>query len=278
MSNIIQLNNAYISVKIDTDYGGKIIEIFNKKNKTNWVWFDEKNKHKFNPSKYSDYDSQWIGGYEELFPNDKVETLNGLDAPDHGELWSSSWKITKKTLTHLSLETTGYFSDALIQKNFELINNKLVVNYDINKIKFKEYLFKLHLALPINNHKVEFEYEYFQKVDINFGNIVNQNQINDFLSSVNANEGKNDFVYFYGVKKEVNIIDSNENICILDYDKETLPYLWIFQSRGGWNNLNVNVLEPCNSGLKDLKAAAEKNMIYIPNNECFKTWYSIEVV
>ena len=115
-------------------------------------------------------------------------------------------------------------------------------------------------------------------MDLKLDRIIGQNQINKFLSSVNANEGKNDFVYFYGVKKEVNIIDSNENICILDYDKETLPYLWIFQSRGGWNNLNVNVLEPCNSGLKDLKAAAEKNMIYIPNNECFKTWYSIEVV
>ena len=187
-------------------------------------------------------------------------------------------KITKKTITHLSLETVGYFSDALIKKNFELVDNKLEVNYVINQIKFKEYLFKLHLALPINNHKVEFEYEDFQKVDINFGNIVDQNQINNFLSSINPNEGKNDFVYFYGVKKEVKIIDSNENICILDYDKETLPYLWIFQSRGGWNDLNVNVLEPCNSGLKDLKAAVEKNMIHIPNNDYFKTWYTIEVI
>ena len=60
--------------------------------------------------------------------------------------------------------------------------------------------------------------------------------------------------------------------------KTLLPYFWIFQSRGGWNNLNVNVLEPCNSGLKDIQTAAKNNLIYIPNDNNFYTWYTIELI
>ena len=63
----------------------------------------------------------------------------------------------------------------------------------------------------------------------------------------------------------------------MKYDNKTLPYFWIFQSRGGWNNLNVNVLEPCNSGLKDIDDAVKKNLIYLPKKNKFETWYTIEL-
>ncbi|MAV05170.1 MAG: hypothetical protein CMC31_05905 [Flavobacteriaceae bacterium] len=277
MNNMVKLQNNFLSVVIDIDNGGKVIELTGKKNNTSWVWFDKNNKKKFNPIQFSDYDSQWIGGYEELFPNDKVEVFNELEAPDHGELWSSSWNILDQTSSFLELQTKGYFTKAVIKKSFRLIENKLQVNYEISKIQFDEYLFKLHLAFPIENHRIEMNYDSYQKVDINSGNIVKANDISNFLSSISSDENKNDFVYFYGVSGPIQIFDSNDNACKLEYDKETLPYFWVFQTRGGWNNLNVNVLEPCNSGLKDLQTAVENNMIYIPNEDNFKTWYTIEV-
>ena len=40
--------------------------------------------------------NNYLNEYYENLENDKVEIFNGLDAPDHGELWSESWKITKK--------------------------------------------------------------------------------------------------------------------------------------------------------------------------------------
>ena len=157
----------------------------------------------------------------------------------------------------------------MIIKKFEIIGNKLLVNCEIKEIKFKNYLFKLHLALPVNRHSVEFGFKSFKKVDHQFGNIVEDGNLHDFLTSINADEGRNDFVYFYGIDSEIKIFDQNNNVCILEYDKVTLPYFWIFQSRGGWNNLNVNVLEPCNSGLKDIQTAVKNNLIYKNNNLYF---------
>ena len=57
------------------------------------------------------------------------------------------------------------------------------------------------------------------------------------------------------------------------------PYLicGFFRTRGGWNNLNVNVIEPCSAGLKDIEEAYDNNLLYIPENNIFRTWYEIEV-
>mgnify|MGYP001177543999 CR=1 FL=1 len=278
MNNFIRLENSNLLVLVDVNYGGKIVKLINKDNGSNWVWFNDSKYSKYSPTEFSDYDSQWIGGYEELYPNDKVELINGKQAPDHGELWSSSWEIINNTAKSLEIKCEGYFSNSMIIKKFEIIGNKLLVNCEIKEIKFKNYLFKLHLALPVNRHSVEFGFKSFKKVDHQFGNIVQDDNLNDFLTSINADEGRNDFVYFYGIDSEIKIFDQNNNVCILEYDKETLPYFWIFQSRGGWNNLNVNVLEPCNSGLKDIQTAVKNNLIYIPKDNNFHTWYTIELI
>tara|TARA_B100000965_G_C19543366_1_gene736605 strand:+ start:15 stop:851 length:837 start_codon:yes stop_codon:yes gene_type:complete len=277
MSNNIKLENEFIYVDIDISHGGKPVKIFDKKKNIDWVWYNSDQQKYFNPKKYSDYDSQWIGGYEELYPNDKVEIIEGNEAPDHGELWSSNWKIVNQSIESLEISTKGYFSKTLVNKKFKLTKNKLSVRYDLSEINLKKFLFKLHLALPINNNKIYFTFERFKKVDNNFGNIVNSKNLNNFLSLINENQNSNDFLYFYGVDGKVHIQDRNGNKLKLTYDKETLPYFWIFQSRGGWNNLNVNVLEPCNSGLKDIEDAYDQNMIYLPKSDRYKTWYTIEV-
>ena len=277
MNNFLDFENEYLKIKIDTLFGGKIVEIVDKKKNVNWVWFDSDKYSKFKPIQFSDYDSQWIGGYEELFPNDKIETMNDKIAPDHGELWSSKWDIVDKSKYSVDLVCKGYFSNSKVKKTINIVQNKVIVNYDINEINLDYFLFKLHLALPISNHKVVFKYDYFKKVDENFGNIVSSDKLNDFLSSVKPNQNRNDFVYFYGVDGKIKVTNENNDMCVFEYDKSTLPYFWIFQSRGGWNNLNVNVLEPCNSGIKDLEEAIKQNKIFLPKSQNYKTWYTIEV-
>ena len=111
MNNFITLENSEIYLLVDINYGGKIISLKNKVNNVEWVWFNSSKYNNFSPIEYSNYDSQWLGGYEELFPNDKVEYLNDKEAPDHGELWSSKWQVVNKTSTKLQIECTGYFSN-----------------------------------------------------------------------------------------------------------------------------------------------------------------------
>ena len=49
----------------------------------------------------------------------------------------------------------------------------------------------------------------YQKVDDKFGNIVIGDDLNDFISSINKNQNKNDFIYFYGVDGKINVINKD---------------------------------------------------------------------
>ncbi len=276
INNMLTLENNYIAVDVDEIYGGKITRLENKISKYDWVWFDNKKSKEFKPLEYSDYDSQWIGGYEELFPNDKIENLDGSLAPDHGELWSSTWQVINSKKDYLHLQCKGYFSNSTINKIFELNQKKIKVSYKIDNIKLTKYLFKLHLAMPINNSNINIKFDKFKKVDENFGNIILSDDPYRFLNNVSKNQSSNDFAYFYGNDGVVEVIDGNNKFS-LSYDNISLPYFWIFQSRGGWNNLNVNVLEPCNAGLKDIEDAYFNNLLLIPSENKFSTWYEVQV-
>ena len=178
-----------------------------------------------------------------------------------------SWNVLNKCENNVELFCKGYFTNSLIFKNIILDGKKITVKYKILEIKFDKYLFKLHLALPINKNKIIFQYDYFKKVDENFGNIVTNNGIENFLTDVTTDQGSNDFLYFYGVNGKIEIQDGDFNSIFLNFDKKYLPYFWIFQSRGGWNDLNVNVLEPCNSGLKDIESARIQFTYSPPNHQ-----------
>ena len=47
-NRIISLENKNISVLIDTYFGGKIIELKNKKTNYNWVWYLNNKHENFN--------------------------------------------------------------------------------------------------------------------------------------------------------------------------------------------------------------------------------------
>ena len=40
MNNFLELENEYLRIKIDTLFGGKIVEIFDKIKTVNWVWLN----------------------------------------------------------------------------------------------------------------------------------------------------------------------------------------------------------------------------------------------
>jgi len=42
----------------------------------------------------ANYDDNWCGGWDELFPNDIPETVNGETYPDHGEVRAAAWDFS----------------------------------------------------------------------------------------------------------------------------------------------------------------------------------------
>ncbi len=56
MDKFLKLENEFLKIKIDIQFGGKIVQILDKKNNIDWVWFNEKEYSNFKPDQFSDYD------------------------------------------------------------------------------------------------------------------------------------------------------------------------------------------------------------------------------
>ena len=91
--------------------------------------------------------------------NDKI----ALTMESNGHLLD----IVDKSKYSVDLVCKGYFSNSKVKKTINVVQNKVIVNYDINEINLDYFLF-CGQALPISNHKVVFKYDYFKKVDENF--------------------------------------------------------------------------------------------------------------
>ena len=86
---VLVIENDWLSVEIAPSAGGRITSIFNKALKREFLWNNTALPLTgLNPG--ADYDSNFWGGIDELLPNDIPESVDGIDYPDHGELWTTA--------------------------------------------------------------------------------------------------------------------------------------------------------------------------------------------
>jgi hypothetical protein len=256
--NTVVLENNQLKVEILPELGGRISSILYKPENKNWVWNNANNS----VSKVRDgknYDDNWQGGWEELFPNDEVETFSWGTGYDHGELWFNTWDVQNFNKNKVSLEINNLESGTKFVKTFSIKNSTIYTKYSAD-ISFEDhFLFKLHLAIPLEEKLyISVEHSNLEKVEKNFGNILETSKTSYFLEP-QKDTGLFDFAYLNNAGNYIKIIDSKKNVMELTFDNTTLEYFWIFQSQGGWRNHNVVVLEPCSNGKKIISEAVNHN-------------------
>ena len=269
------LKNDQIEVEFIPELGGRISSLINKKTGKEWVWKDPKL-----PTKKvvdgKNYDDNWQGGWEELFPNDAVEKFSWGYGFDHGELWFKSWELLNLSKDNATLQIKNLESGASVIKSFSIENNKFISQYE-GDVKFKDYfLFKLHIAIPLTERlNIKLHQKNMVKVVQNFGNILNTKEHEKFLNP-ERDSGLYDFAYIDITDDEIVLLDEEKGQLKLTYDTDFFKYFWIFQSQGGWMDRNVVVLEPCTNGQKLISEAADKEMSIKGPLE-FNTKFSVEL-
>ena len=84
----ITFENNLLKCTVAPALGGKIISVYNKKLQKEFLWKNEK-LSLIQLEQGADYDANFYGGIDELIPNDIPENIDGIDFPDHGELWTT---------------------------------------------------------------------------------------------------------------------------------------------------------------------------------------------
>jgi len=148
---VLVIENDWLSVEIAPSAGGRITSIFNKALKREFLWNNTALPLTgLNPG--ADYDSNFWGGIDELLPNDIPESVDGIDYPDHGELWTTAldYRIAGDVI-RLSglLRQSGLYYQKEICLHEQ--SPKIILTYNLaNKaLQARHFLWKLHAALKI---------------------------------------------------------------------------------------------------------------------------------
>lgn len=269
----LRLENGLMSVDILPELGGKIWSL-KRSNGIEWIW---RNPH-IAPKAIAlgaEYDAHWIGGWEELFPNDAPGLFEGRELVDHGEWWSSNWTVEPSDDPLEARLTLACRSvPAFCEKRVRLDPNRarLTISYKIKNSSAEalRFLFKQHLPVAITpEHQLELPGGRVTPVDPAFSRRLALGQFSwplgagpdgtaEDLSRLPPPERRlQEFVYVSELPEGwcgVRDTRSGERLR-LSFDKTVFPHTWLFMTFGGWRNLYTVVLEPCTNKPKDLSEA-----------------------
>ena len=261
----IILENDFLRVVVLPEAGARIWQITYKPLTADLLW----NNPGLAPSTqalHASYDDNWCGGWDDLFPNDEAGLLAGLQVPDHGELWTGSWDATwreEESFIRLDLRFHTLITHFLAERSLILRRDSCVLELEYRLTNQSSitlpFLWKLHPAFAVSaHHRIDFPAMQVLR-DVNFaGTLETAPAIFDWPIADTA-AGKLDLRnvpdvssralhFFYGVGFKdgwCGITNgSNQLAAALRFDPQVFSSCWLFATHGGWNNLNVAVLEP----------------------------------
>lgn len=262
---MIRIENSLLRLEILPEVGGKIRQITYKPLGADLLW----NHPHIAPAQHPStacYDDLWSGGWDEIFPNDEPGSIEGIQLPDHGELWTGCWQVEpfeRGDAAGVRLGFTTPISRFQIEKTIALRPESAVLEmrYRLTSLGEKAFpfLLKLHPAFAVSpHHRIDFppmtvlrELEFpgsLSAAPMTFpwphaplgDRSLDLRHVPDLSSKA--------VHFFYGTQMAAGwcgITDrANRLATALRFDPQVFRACWLFATHGGWRDLNVAVLEP----------------------------------
>jgi galactose mutarotase-like enzyme len=253
---IVRMENDHLQVDVAPGVGGKVVSVFHKASGHEFVWHNVHLELELLPP-HSEYDPNFYGGIDELLPNDIPETINGVECPDHGELWTLALdhRLDGEALVltgTLPLFGLRYERRMALRAGGPYID----LDYRIENVagQRREFLWKLHAALNIRpGDQIECPARTAQVPDLEWSR---WRTVEPFdwpdvegqrADLVPPKDGTMDFLYLYDLEAGRIALKSASKGLTFTYtfDTDVFPYTWLFASFGGFDGHYMAILEPC---------------------------------
>lgn len=207
--------------------------------------------------------SSWTGGWDEI-PNDAAGVFQNRDLVDHGELWSPAWDVVETSASIARLQRICQTVPVTVEKTIALDETQptatITYRFQNHADETISFLFKQHMAI--------------EPVDLGFSKIIGRAQKTRFPHALAADSSEitvqqippassqlQEFYYSSDLAIGECGIRSHQSKLLLSFDRADFPYVWVFQSYGGWGTRYVLVLEPCTTIPYDLSIATQNGTI-----------------
>jgi len=284
---VIRLESDFLRVDIAPEVGGRVISLVNKRINQEFLWLNEAlSLKKLAPG--SEYDPNFYGGIDELIPNDIPENFNGIDCPDHGELWTTAleWENNDRGLKlngRLPRFGLNYEREIGLRSDAPFIDLKYRLSNAADRSR--QFLWKLHAALKVspgdviecparNGQVVDPAWSRFKTLEPFAWPHVEGKEAN----VVPVMNGTMDFFYLSELAAgQVSLQSAARGAkFVYRFDTTVFPYAWIFASYGGFNGHYTVILEPCTAMPISVKeAAAKKQCSVLEPQQTLETSVSI---
>jgi len=253
---IIRLESSSLQVDVAPEVGGRVVSLVEKSTGHEFLWRNAGLKLE-RMAPHSAYDPNFYGGIDELIPNDMPEHLNGVDSPDHGELWTTALSYASSE-DELTLKGTLPLCGLAYERRLSLREGSphIDIAYRIHNptAQRRKFLWKLHAALAIapgdrvlcpagTARVVDLEWSRWHTLEA-FGWPVVEGQRADLIP---VKDGTVDFLFLYDLAEGSMAWQSAAGDLTFAYtfDSAIFPYAWYFASYGGFDDHYTAILEPC---------------------------------
>jgi hypothetical protein len=219
----------------------------------------------------SPYDPNFYGGIDELLPNDVAECINGVDSPDHGELWTTPLRCHTDE-DRIVLRGQLPLCGLSYQKEMSLRTDGPILDFRYRIANTtdqpKRFLWKLHAALAVAaGDMIDCPAEKGQVVDPAWSRFTDLAPFDwpviagQQAEVVPPADGTVDFFYLFDLRAGRMAWKRPGDGLLLEYrfDTNVFPYAWLFASYGGFDGHYTVILEPCTTMPISVNVAAAKN-------------------
>lgn len=278
---MITLENAEMRLTIRPDLGARLDQLQDCKTGREWLWHPAD----YNPTETralpigASFDDHWTGGWDEIFPNDAAGPFQGHELVDHGELWSQRWTVLEAASNRIRLEYQCQTVPVLVRKTIALQEGQpeATIEYEFKNQSDRSiaFLFKQHAAIAIGEgDEILLPDCQIESAFPEFSKIIGQQKPTRFPKAFAADGREIDlrltppkssklqeFYYSSDLAAGECGIRSGQSALLMHFDTADFPYVWVFQSYGGWRDHYVLVMEPCTTMPYDLEVACRNGTV-----------------
>jgi hypothetical protein len=242
---MLTLSSENIQIEVAPEIGGRITTFTDRRTGYQFLWKNPNLElRKEQPG--AQYDPNFYGGIDELMPNDMPETIDEVECPDHGELWTASFEHKVLSTHSVAMWTT------LPKFQFEIVKVIEVIDYSCRVLTrvtnhsqtAKPFLWKLHAAVAIQpGDAIDCSAERYTAADPDWSRRKDEGKWEGEV--VPEFDGTAEFLYLHGLWNGYMSWERGGKKFDVRFDTAVFPYAWYFASYGGFDGHHVAILEPC---------------------------------
>lgn len=266
---LVRLENDHLCAEVAPGVGGRVVSLIDKRTGHEFLWRNRDLRLELLPSE-SEYDPNFYGGIDELLPNDIPEVLNGVNCPDHGELWTTplgyriqgDGVIMRGQLARFGLV---YEREMFLRADAPCLDLRYRISNPTPQPR--QFLWKLHAALAVQEGDViECPARTGQIVDPAWSRYKTLAPFQwpaiegQAANIIPAADGTMDFFYLSNLTcGEMAWRRPSLGLRFAyQFDLNVFPYAWLFASYGGFRGHYTIILEPCTAMPMSVNEAAAK--------------------